>query len=327
MNKIITNIFKRQMTLLSRVVLKADEQNASNISTMTIGEFVSPQWQYKYFERIQPIRELCPTLEDKERHKDDVAAMKRSLPAGIMSAVVAEGIGEKNVVERNGVIAFDIDSKDNPSLYDWEAVKAAVSKNPFVAYSGLSVTGLGIWGLIPVEDAMKHKEHFDAIADDFANTTFTIMQGHDTIPTIVHGIRIDPAPSNVASKRFVSYDPRPYLNTEAQVYTKTKEPLKQYIRGYTSNYSGKFDIEEFFQKHGIEYTMRKRDGGVQYIVTCPWAPLHSSSSMADSAVFVYHDGKLGYKCLHAHCADKHWHEYREYYEPDAYSYLTYENYI
>ena len=43
MNKIITNIFKRQMTLLSRVVLKADEQNASNISTMTIGEFVNPQ--------------------------------------------------------------------------------------------------------------------------------------------------------------------------------------------------------------------------------------------------------------------------------------------
>ena len=61
--------------------------------------------------------------------------------------------------------------------------------------------------------------------------------------------------------------------------------------------------------------MRERHGGIQYIVTCPWSHLHSSRSKAESAVFEYHDGRPGFKCLHGHCADKHWHEYREFYEP------------
>ena len=40
-----TNIFTRQMTLLSRVTLQAAEQNGENIRTVTIGQFVSPEYQ------------------------------------------------------------------------------------------------------------------------------------------------------------------------------------------------------------------------------------------------------------------------------------------
>ena len=248
-----------------------------------------------------------------------IAALKKSLPAGIISGVAVDGISEQNIVERNSVIAIDVDAKDNPALYDWQAVKAAVSNSPYVAYAGLSVSGLGIFVLFPIDDATKHKQHFDAIVSDFANTTFTIMQNEDTEPTILHGIRLDPAPSNIASKRFVSYDPLPYWNTEAHIYTKTYEPMKLYVRKYTSYNKGKhFDVEAFLKAHGIAYNERNRHGGVQYIVTCPWANQHSSRNKAESAVFVYPDGKPGYKCMHGHCADKHWQQFREFYEPDAY---------
>ncbi len=319
MDNLEVNIFERSMTIISSVMLTADEQNGDNIKTTTIGDFVNPQRQYQYVDKIKSIRALCPNLEEKLRNKPVVDAMKKALPAGIISGVAADGISGTNIVERNGVIPFDIDAKDNPALYDWEAVKAAVSKSPYVAYTGLSVTGLGIWGMIPVEDAMKHKEHFEAISRDFENTTFTIMQDQDTEPTILHGIHLDQAPSNIASKRFVSYDPQPYCNTAAQVYTKTFEPVKLYEKKYVTFYQGGFNIEEFFKKHNISYNERERQGGIQYAVTCPWAHLHSSSSKNDSAVFEYPNGALGFKCMHAHCADKHWHQYREFYEPDAYN--------
>ena len=314
-----TNIFQRQMTRLRSVVLTTEEQNGNNIITQTIGDFLNPQRQKRYITQIQEIRALCPSIEEKKRNHDRIAYLKMALPAGIISGVAANGIGERDIVERNNVVAVDIDAKDNPALYDWESIKREISKSPFVAYAGLSVSGLGIFVLIPVEDSTNHKQHFDAIKDDFENTTFNFIQGNDMEVTTLHGIRVDPAPCNIASKRFVSYDSQPYWNTKAQIYTKKKCPTEFYVKKYTSNYNSKgFDVEAFLIAHGIAYNERQRHGGIQYIVTCPWANLHSSKSKAESAVFVDSEGKPGYKCMHAHCADKHWHEFREFYEPDAY---------
>ena len=42
------NIFIRPMTQLSRVTLTQEEQNGVNIKTMTIGEFLNPQYQGIY---------------------------------------------------------------------------------------------------------------------------------------------------------------------------------------------------------------------------------------------------------------------------------------
>ena len=295
------------------------EHNGNNIVSVSIGSFLSPEYQSQFMPQIAAIRELCPTLDDKERNHDRIAALKKSLPAGIISGIAQDGIGENNIVERNAVIGIDIDAKDNPALYDWQAVKREVAKSPYVAYAGLSASGLGIFALIPIKDATRHKEHFDAIVLDFANTTFSVFQNQETDPTILHGLRLDQAPSNIASKRFLSYDPQPYCNTEAQIYEKIQEPIRLHVPKVSSYSSDKiFDVEAFLHKHNIAYNVRERHGGLQYIVTCPWCELHSSRSKAESAVFVYSDGKPGYKCMHSHCSDKHWQDYRQYYEPDAY---------
>lgn len=357
------NIFERRMTRLKLAMLKPDELDDRNIAYQTIGSFVDPGQQMRYYNQITAIRALCPTLTDKLTNKAEVARLKKQLPAGIVSGLASGGIDEQHVTERNGVIAFDIDAQDNPGIYDWEATKRAVSKSPYVAYAGLSVSGLGIWGMIPVADPAKNKQHFDAIAADFAQHTFTFMQGYDMEPTVLHGITIDPAPSNVASKRFVSYDPQPYINHAAQVYRKTAEPVVFQLPRFTTSYGGgspfsgfgrtsydgrtsfsgfgrssfgsrtsfssigissfndnrqRFDIEAFLNAHNIAYNVRERQGGLQYVVTCPWCSLHSSRSRGESAVFVDAGGRPGYHCFHAHCQDKHWREFRQFYEPDAY---------
>lgn len=343
------NIFERRMTRLKLAMLKPDELDDRNIAYQTIGSFVDPGQQMRYYNQITAIRALCPTLTDKLTNKAEVARLKKQLPAGIVSGLASGGIDEQHITERNGVIAFDIDAQDNPGIYDWEALKELLSLSPCIAYMGLSVSGLGIWGMIPVSDPMRHRQHFDAICEDFATYTFEFWQGPEREHTVIRGIKLDPAPSSVASKRFVSYDPRPYVNTAAAVYGRTVEPVTLCLPRFTSGSSwrhggnrgfgagtgfgspsfsggipsfsgngGGFDVEAWLRGHNIAYNVRERQGGLQYVVTCPWCSLHSSRSRGESAVFVDAGGRPGYHCFHAHCQDKHWREFRQYYEPDAY---------
>ena len=311
------NIFTRPMSRLRRVTLTAEELK-DGILTQTIGGFIDPRVQYRYAQQIAAVRALCRTNEEKERNKDVVAALKKALPAGIMSAVVAGGIKEENVTDKNGVICIDIDGKDNPAITDWQAFKLELARSRFIAYVGLSISGLGVFALIPLADPERHKQHYAAIEQDFKRATFTFMQAGDSEPTTLVGVNLDPSCKDIARKRFVSYDPQPYINTAAQVYCKTYEPPKSQPR-YTRPYTGPstWSLQGWLDKHGIAYNARERQGGIQYIVTCPWQHLHSSRSKAESTLFEYPDGRPGFKCQHGHCSDKNWHTYREFYEPRA----------
>ena len=287
------------------------------ILTQTIGGFIDPQQQYRYINEIAAIRFLCPTLEEKKRNEQRVKNLKVSLPAGIVSAVVENGMGAENVTHRNGVACIDIDAQDNPAITDWEAFKKEIAKSRFIAYVGLSISGLGVFAMVPIADPELYEQHYDAIVQDFKRATFTFIQEGDTEPTVLVGVNLDPKPRNIASKRFVSYDPQPYINTEAQVYCKTYLPPKPQPR-YSKPYNGKqWSVQQWLDAHGITYNVRGWRGGYKYIVTCPWHHLHSSRSKGESAVMEGPDGVPGYVCMHSHCAGKNWHAYRDFYEPKA----------
>ena len=286
--------------------------DSSHIQVITIADFCNPQRQYQYAQRIAEIRSYCPDAETKERNKKIVDRLKTSLPAGIISCV-ADGLGESNVIARNGVMAIDIDASKNPAIYDWNAVKTELAKSPYIAYCGLSVSGLGVWGMIPISIPEKHLEHFRAISKDFERQ-FCIWQNGDQEPTILNGIHLDSAPSSIISKRFVSYDPHPYTNVNAKIYERMEE-LPQPRRTFFNHTSKEFDVEGWLKAHGIAYNARYRHGGIQFIVRCPNAAQHSSKHKAESAVFLYPDGRPGYDCKHDHCSHIHWQEYRKIYEP------------
>ena len=302
------------MSRLRRVTLQAEEYR-DGIITQTIGDFVDPNVQYMYVQQIMAIRALCPTLEEKKRNERRVKYLKTSLPAGIISAVVENGIGADNVIQRNGVVCIDIDAQDNPAITDWQAFKLEVAKSRFVAYVGLSISGLGLFAMIPIADPEMHKQHYDAIAQDFRAATFTFLQSGEMEPTILKGVNIDPKTSNIASKRFVSFDPQPYINTEAQVYCKTYTTLPPQPRYSLYTGTKAFDLQGWLDLHGITYNVREKSGGTQYIVTCPWHELHSSRSKGESVIFQRDNGAIGYNCMHSHCEGKDWHAYRDFYEP------------
>ena len=85
---------------------------------------------------------------------------------------------------------------------------------------------------------------------------------------------------------------------------------------YNNYQPEQFDVEEFMNRHGIEYTAKPYNGGVKYVLSeCPFDGSHKAP---DSAIFKANSGAIGFRCLHNSCADKKWQDVRKLFEPDAY---------
>lgn len=122
---------------------------------------------------------------------------KKQLPCITPSGVFNER-RKAGLVQHSGLIAFDIDNIGDSA----EDIKTTLSEIPNIAYCGLSVSGRGLWGLIPISDASKHEAHFRAIELAFAGI----------------GVTIDKACKDVSRLRFYSYDNEAYINHNAVVF-------------------------------------------------------------------------------------------------------------
>lgn len=79
-----------------------------------------------------------------------------------------------------------------------------------------------------------------------------------------------------------------------------------------------FNVEDWMDKYGIKYTPKAWNGGTKYILDeCPFDPNHKAP---DSMVAKMASGALSFRCLHKHCLNYHWKEFRLHFEPDAYEY-------
>jgi DNA-binding transcriptional ArsR family regulator len=78
-----------------------------------------------------------------------------------------------------------------------------------------------------------------------------------------------------------------------------------------------FDIGAFIAKHGLNVRREGpwNGGGRKWeLDECPFNPEHTGGS---AVIIQGADGKLGFKCLHNGCADRHWRDLRELFEPYA----------
>jgi hypothetical protein len=81
-------------------------------------------------------------------------------------------------------------------------------------------------------------------------------------------------------------------------------------------HSSSFDVERFLAQHRVAVAERstETDGTIKWrLDCCVFNPDHENP---DAAVFQFPDGKLGYKCFHTSCVDKHWNDFRRHFEPD-----------
>ena len=162
----------------------------------------------------RPKIEALRLVEDKAARD----AIKATLPAITPSAVFTYR-QEASIVpgSHTRLLQFDIDLKDNTHIRNYADLKAQISKLPCVAYCGLSASGKGYWGLVPIAYPERHGQHFDALKRVFAH----------------YKIKIDTKPRNVASLRGYSYDPAPYVPEQVQVFELHDRPTLPHKRDFT----------------------------------------------------------------------------------------------
>lgn len=165
---------------------------ATTPKAITLWEALTTPWQSALVKQIQSLPYLS-----FEQHK-----LKGELLAITPSSFQVGGRGEKHHVHHSGYLAFDIDGLKDQLDY----VFNKISQLPHISYCGKSASGKGLWGLMPIMDPSLHNEHFNAMATYFYDL----------------GVSIDTAPSNVASFRFLAYDPHAYFNDEALIFKKTQ---------------------------------------------------------------------------------------------------------
>lgn len=137
-------------------------------------------------------------------------SLKKKLPV-ITPSGTFKYRNQNGLIKHSGLIQFDIDLQDNHLLQNYDKMQESLSMITNVAYCGWSASGKGYWGLVPIQDPAMHVEHFEALKEVF----------------FFLGIKIDPAPGNVASTRYYSYDKNGYFNMKATVFKRLKNRLKQ----------------------------------------------------------------------------------------------------
>lgn len=102
------------------------------------------------------------------------------------------------------------------------------------------------------------------------------------------------------------------LKRLSAAYVDEEEPSEELNSGKKK---GTFDIEEFIKTHNIVVKRKKKKGNHTYYIleTCVFDPDHTGSK--EACFIKFGDGKLGYKCHHNSCKDKHWSDVREKFEP------------
>lgn len=140
-----------------------------------------------------------------ETDMDRKKAMKLSLPAATVSGVFHPQRKAEHLQCHSGFICIDLDWKDN-TMHTIDDMRSVLRNLPYVGYAALSVSGNGMYGIIPIAYPQKHGEHFDALKTEFLQD---------------YGLVLDKACRDVTRLRVLSYDPDPYINENAVMYEDT----------------------------------------------------------------------------------------------------------
>lgn len=160
---------------------------------ISLDDFLSGIKYGKWRDNIEPIR--------KEIDKPKRDRLKRSLPSVTIGGVFKERTSD-GLIEHSGFLCLDIDKfNDRTALLQ--------DKYTYALFSSTSGNGIAVVVRINPD---KHKESYRWLENYYFSN---------------YGIAVDPAPKNVASLRYVSYDPDIYINTRSLLSkTKSETPRK-----------------------------------------------------------------------------------------------------
>jgi predicted P-loop ATPase len=156
----------------------------------TIDEFLERIKNGYWKDQVSLIR----SENDTERKK----LHKKTLPAVTIGGTFYER-SESKLEKHSGFICIDVDNYSD---------RTRIDQDEYTYASFISTGGNGI-AVICKCDPLKHKESYNFLAEHYFES---------------FGITVDPAPKNVASARFVSFDENLFLNSKSKkLKTKTEK--------------------------------------------------------------------------------------------------------
>ncbi len=204
-----------------KVSIFKNYMDAYPVQTVALRTFLKST---KYKDRVERIR----TIEDKKERD----RLKAQLPAITPSGIFKIKRAAANLVEHSGLIQLDIDSKENEGM-DMEQLKEDLCHQPNVCFCAWSVSGTGLFALVPIAQPERHREHFLELERD-------MLQWYDVV--------IDSSCKDVCRLRGYSYDADCYINDEAVVYTDLYEPPVPTYSNPQALKTDYFHSDDTFQK-------------------------------------------------------------------------------
>lgn len=189
------------------------------VNEITIEEFCGAVMQDQYVcDQITAIR--------NEANENKRTKLKRGLPTVTISGTFTQA---KNncLKQHSGFICLDFDGKHNTSVRCWDGLRNELEKVPQILFAALSVSGNGVFAIIPISNPEQHTAHFFSLERDFRRM----------------GLTLDTSCKNVARLRYISHDPEAYWNPKAKVYKKIFEEPKLPKEPVNYEYSGTDELE------------------------------------------------------------------------------------
>lgn len=217
------------------------------------------------------------------KYKKDVEAyratkdldLKSNLPAIIPAGIFKGGQKKENMVMPTGFASFDIDHIGD-SL---EETRAKVNALPWVIASMASTGGKGLWGLVRFERPGIYQWHYNSLIKEFEKV----------------GIELDASSTDIARKRFTTWDESIYLAREVEVfseysadgYVKSKngqtrdyfhkwESMPPSLKNRMEAYNKTGDVTEILERNGWSYSYSDRQGTRHHYLR-PGSSSHASS--------------------------------------------------
>lgn len=171
--------------------------------SLTLDQFIVGIKSGTWRKAIDALRKL-----DGERYKK----AKAGLPGVTVSALLKSRDGDltRKLVRHTGIIAIDIDKKDNPKL----RTKDLIDKDCVAQFVSPSGKGLKIlYYCKPTEDAAVHRRTYDAIIERLTKLGVTI--------------KVDPVVKSIVSLQYVSFDEQAFYNPKSKLIIKALPPIKR----------------------------------------------------------------------------------------------------
>lgn len=189
------------MNINEKISLYRSYIEAIPVCNISVRQFYENIVFSDYVNEIEAIR-----TEPVKKKRDKI---KATLPAVTISGTFSHR-SSQHLTKHSGFICIDIDAGDNPSVKDWGNLRNNLGRMAEVLMAGLSVSGLGVFLIIPLAYPQKHLQQYLALEKDFATL----------------GIAIDKNCKDVSRLRGISSDTQATWNDKAQPYRKLIEEPK-----------------------------------------------------------------------------------------------------